>query len=530
VWTRPDQEQLWVIPDVYQDSYKCYGFRVHHTNNSDNQAAIQDAKLYIEPQTDKYIELTTELGTAYASDTYSTGYNAEKAFKISGEGENVYWCTSRDPVLPVFLWFQFNNPKTVFKVKFLVDRYHLPTAKVYEVFASNLIDNCENTSGQTILCSGTADEFVKGKRCANIHSYHCYGLKVSDHSTHPKKYIAVRKLQFLFKEKIALSFSGATYSATSVYNPYIRDYGPHSAFSGPDFAWLSAEGEAFPQLVHFCLPSATTISSFSFRSDDDFDKSPTKFDFVGSTSYYYETWTVIIKVANATWTTYDQEQSWDIPVGKGGPFLCFGFKVHNTVGNNNTAIKDVQLWRVGYTELAKTTIRNIRKIVELTVEEEFLESQLTDQRSKINSVRLNNSQLESEVSSLKKQIAYVKTAASRTCEIGEIEWDSSSNHLHCKKKNVYVRYGYGYKRYEHRVCTQTVPFKLNFANPPTVELATKRIWITTWENQEWGYNSSASLVSRKDFLTTLTHVSTGLVPSFKFFYQSTWIACGTVAV
>merc|ERR1712168_1262154 len=84
--------------------------------------------------TDKYIELTTQLGSAHATNSYSNGYNAEKAFKIIEEGYGVYWCTSSYPDLPVFLWFQFNNPKTVFKVKFVVDRCYLPTENVYEVF------------------------------------------------------------------------------------------------------------------------------------------------------------------------------------------------------------------------------------------------------------------------------------------------------------------------------------------------------------------------------------------------------------
>jgi len=170
--------------------------------------------------TDKYIELTTELGAAHATNSYSNGYNAEKAFKIIEEGYGVYWCTSSYPDLPVFLWFQFNNPKTVFKVKFVVDRYHLPTESVYEVFASNLINDCGNPSGQTILCSGTADEFGDGKKCANKQSYHCYGLKVSDHSTHYKQYIGVRKLQFLFGAQLPAN-SLAKYKG--IFDSYDKD-------------------------------------------------------------------------------------------------------------------------------------------------------------------------------------------------------------------------------------------------------------------------------------------------------------------
>merc|ERR1719431_2258667 len=47
VWTGSDQEQSWVIPKEKRGSFKCYGFRVLHCSNSDNQAAIQDAKLFI---------------------------------------------------------------------------------------------------------------------------------------------------------------------------------------------------------------------------------------------------------------------------------------------------------------------------------------------------------------------------------------------------------------------------------------------------------------------------------------------------
>ena len=110
--------------------------------------------------------------------------------------------------------------------------------------------------------------------------------------------------------------------------------------------WISAEGD-IPPAVFVRFPSAMTISSFSFRSDDDFDKSPTKFDFIGSPELDCGTWSyeVILQVADATWYTSNQEQSWDIPVGKGGPFQCFGFRIHNTVGKDNAIIKDAKLWR-----------------------------------------------------------------------------------------------------------------------------------------------------------------------------------------
>ena len=45
VWTGPDQEKSWEIPNGKQGSYKCYGFRVLDTINK-QEAAIQDAKLF----------------------------------------------------------------------------------------------------------------------------------------------------------------------------------------------------------------------------------------------------------------------------------------------------------------------------------------------------------------------------------------------------------------------------------------------------------------------------------------------------
>ena len=82
-----------------------------------------------------YIELTTVHGTAHATSTYIGGsgtYEAAKAFKIDGAEDTDYWATKNTPDLPVFLWFQFNDPKNVFKVTFL-EKYVLPLGSIYEV-------------------------------------------------------------------------------------------------------------------------------------------------------------------------------------------------------------------------------------------------------------------------------------------------------------------------------------------------------------------------------------------------------------
>ena len=70
--------------------------------------------------------VTSEDGTAYAS-SGRTGFEADKAF-----GEDGYWCSVKSPDKPVRLWFQFNEPKRVTKIKFK-EIYALASGNGYEV-------------------------------------------------------------------------------------------------------------------------------------------------------------------------------------------------------------------------------------------------------------------------------------------------------------------------------------------------------------------------------------------------------------
>ena len=73
--------------------------------------------------------VTSENGTFHASSTYKIkpGYAAEKAFGTAG-----YWCSIQDPPKPIRLWFQFNKPTCVTKIRFETP-YKMTGEKGYEV-------------------------------------------------------------------------------------------------------------------------------------------------------------------------------------------------------------------------------------------------------------------------------------------------------------------------------------------------------------------------------------------------------------
>ena len=71
--------------------------------------------------------MTLQSGTAHASSTYGTGFEADKAFE--GDG---YWCSVKNPDTPVRLWFQFKEPKRVVQIKF-EEQYKMSGEDGYEV-------------------------------------------------------------------------------------------------------------------------------------------------------------------------------------------------------------------------------------------------------------------------------------------------------------------------------------------------------------------------------------------------------------
>merc|ERR1712168_532274 len=148
----------------------------------------------------KFHELTADDGTAHATSTFTRygDYKAVNAFKIQGATDDTYWSSKRNVRTPVYLWFQFKEPKCVTKIKF-EEQYKLAPGEVYEVFGSNTLEHCENPSNQTILTTGTADVFSGGKEFENKLKFYCYGLKMHNPT---KQYTGVKRLQFAFKDAV----------------------------------------------------------------------------------------------------------------------------------------------------------------------------------------------------------------------------------------------------------------------------------------------------------------------------------------
>jgi len=151
----------------------------------------------------KYLEVYIPTnGTANATSTFSRygDFTADKAFKIQGATDDTYWCSKVNVEIPIYLWFQFKEPKWVTKIKF-EEKYTLAPGEVYEVFGSNALEHCENPSEQTILTTGTADVFKGGKEFENKLKFYCYGLKMqNDVGRVTHTYTGVKRLQFAFKD------------------------------------------------------------------------------------------------------------------------------------------------------------------------------------------------------------------------------------------------------------------------------------------------------------------------------------------
>jgi len=151
----------------------------------------------------KYLEVYIPTnGTANATSTFSRygDFTADKAFKIQGATDDTYWCSKVNVEIPIYLWFQFKEPKWVTKIKF-EEKYTLAPGEVYEVFGSNALEHCENPSEQTILTTGTADVFSGGKEFENKLKFYCYGLKMqNDVGRVTHTYTGVKRLQFAFKD------------------------------------------------------------------------------------------------------------------------------------------------------------------------------------------------------------------------------------------------------------------------------------------------------------------------------------------
>jgi len=191
LWAKEDEEKTWEVEKLKRKKYKCYGISVTRISGK-NYAAIQDLKFWsakVRPV--DYFTVTSADGTAYASSEYDNGYLAAKAF---GTSSSDYWCSKANPGKPVRVWFQFNEPKIVSKIKF-EQHYKLASENGYEVFGSVAVGDCGNIKNQTVLATFLAnhEELKNGKEFDNQRYFHCYGIQTYHQIS---SYVGFRKVMF----------------------------------------------------------------------------------------------------------------------------------------------------------------------------------------------------------------------------------------------------------------------------------------------------------------------------------------------
>jgi len=299
------------------------------------------------------------------------------------------------------------------------------------------------------------------------------------------------------------------------------------------YPWIAKDGNAFPQTVMITLPFATTVASFSFRSRPEKDTtnpldgdnpsyiySPTKFDFVGSNhcNVGLDTvpWITILHVPNVVWTGPDQEKLWAIPKEKQGLYKCYGFRVLDNIFKGLVQIQDAKLFR-GKITFADGTAKNAAKNVELATSMKSLQSQLNSFGPKLSSFAQAQSQLNDEVLSVKNRLREVKTAASKSCEIGVVQLNGTQGGID----------PVGSESVSDTKITKivAVDFSLAFTTAPTVQMANNGITTKTVLNDYWGFYSEASEITRTGFNAKL--VSDDAQISW---HWAIWIACGNIAV
>merc|ERR1712212_173381 len=144
---------------------------------------------------DNYVDLYG-LGKAFATSTWSSSnertYEAKNAFWFTKDNNERYWC-SKARSLPAAIWFQFEQPKRIIKIKF-EEHYKLPVGHVYEVFASNKYDNCGDIATRSILVRSEASVFAGGKDFQNEKNYFCYGVRAYAYDD-VHKTVALKRIQ-----------------------------------------------------------------------------------------------------------------------------------------------------------------------------------------------------------------------------------------------------------------------------------------------------------------------------------------------
>jgi len=149
---------------------------------------------------DNYVDLYG-FGKAFATSTWSSEHEAKNAFWVTGDDH--YWSSASEPSKPVAVWFRFEQPKRVIKIKF-EEQYKLPAGSIYEVFASNNYNDCGKQTTTTTLVRFEANIFAGGSEFQgskfkvrldrNDNSYHCYGVRAYAHDAQ-YKVLALKRIQ-----------------------------------------------------------------------------------------------------------------------------------------------------------------------------------------------------------------------------------------------------------------------------------------------------------------------------------------------
>jgi len=161
---------------------------------------------------DNYVDLYDH-GKAFAT---SSWYNEEwegawdpkQAFNITGDGSDLwrYWSSRNitNAWEPTAIWFRFEEPKRVIKIKFMEAKYKLKEGGTYQVFASNNYNDCGKANTQTKLVEGKANLFSGGKEFQNEESYHCYGVRTYSYGQCSNCTKAARTLKVMALRRIQL--------------------------------------------------------------------------------------------------------------------------------------------------------------------------------------------------------------------------------------------------------------------------------------------------------------------------------------
>jgi len=193
------------------ESNKNSGNMANRENNNNNNNTLDESRRQsaeMKALDDDYVDLYG-YGKAFATSSwyhedYVGKWDPKQAFLITGDGNDRYWCSEhiQNPPELTAIWFQFEQPKRVIKIRFEESTYKLQQGGIYEVFASNDYGKCGNNDTQTKLAGGDAMEFSRGKEFTNKESYHCYGVRTYSYGQYIKeddgrtyKVMALRRIQ-----------------------------------------------------------------------------------------------------------------------------------------------------------------------------------------------------------------------------------------------------------------------------------------------------------------------------------------------